>query len=536
MKYMPFITQGKTNWKFLLIVAILATIVGGGILLYVAKQQIPINQSPEIKKLEKKIEQNNMEEIIEKEDTCKDMQDSDKRDECYFKLALDTENEYYCKRLNSWYGLISSRNCFGCLAASKNNLSLCSENEFCPQYVFLQNTELCSDIEIDMITRCRSCYLDDLTGSSCKLEDSKIDRKEECIKNFAIETEDFELCKKIDGKKTGSLRFCQEELAIKLNMSDECASSYCINKIAINTNNAELCESEDCILTLALSSNNPSLCQKFSGSELEKCYQKFGLEIGKKGNCELCDEITNAISKRYCMLEVTIVTEDYKSCEGLDINIEDLFKKYTDEEFGFSFYYPIDDKIETSEDKIFIKRGIEGWTDITIEKKQIEGKYLFDYFYPAGPVPPPWTSYIYYDESIKKYVKYAYHVDEGSEQSFENDMNFWREVTNREAAVKDGKQVETEMPPSGHILMEPGFYTVSNLSVFGQGVRFGHYNIACLYPNRFLYISVELTGTSVNILDAFTKTIVRIDQNIENKRLRKVLIEEFFSRQPYLLY
>ncbi len=31
---MPFITQGKTNWKFLLIVIILAIIVGGGILSY----------------------------------------------------------------------------------------------------------------------------------------------------------------------------------------------------------------------------------------------------------------------------------------------------------------------------------------------------------------------------------------------------------------------------------------------------------------------------------------------------------------------
>ena len=28
---MPFLTQGKTNWKFLLIVVVLATVVGGGI-------------------------------------------------------------------------------------------------------------------------------------------------------------------------------------------------------------------------------------------------------------------------------------------------------------------------------------------------------------------------------------------------------------------------------------------------------------------------------------------------------------------------
>jgi len=36
---MPFITQGKTNWKFLLIIIILAVIVGGGALWYAKKQE-----------------------------------------------------------------------------------------------------------------------------------------------------------------------------------------------------------------------------------------------------------------------------------------------------------------------------------------------------------------------------------------------------------------------------------------------------------------------------------------------------------------
>jgi len=48
---MPFITQGKTNWKFLLIVIILAIIVGGGALWYAKKTGQPY-QSVEIKKSE----------------------------------------------------------------------------------------------------------------------------------------------------------------------------------------------------------------------------------------------------------------------------------------------------------------------------------------------------------------------------------------------------------------------------------------------------------------------------------------------------
>jgi hypothetical protein len=50
---MPFITQGKTNWKFVVIVIILAIIVGGGALWY-AKRPEQSYQPVEIQKIEKK--------------------------------------------------------------------------------------------------------------------------------------------------------------------------------------------------------------------------------------------------------------------------------------------------------------------------------------------------------------------------------------------------------------------------------------------------------------------------------------------------
>ena len=50
---MPFLTQGKTNWKFLLIVIILAIIVGVGTLWYTKRPEKPY-QPVEIKKTEKK--------------------------------------------------------------------------------------------------------------------------------------------------------------------------------------------------------------------------------------------------------------------------------------------------------------------------------------------------------------------------------------------------------------------------------------------------------------------------------------------------
>ena len=51
---MPFLTQGKTNWKYVLVVLILAVIVGGGILgytKYFKKELVSLAQLPEIKKL-----------------------------------------------------------------------------------------------------------------------------------------------------------------------------------------------------------------------------------------------------------------------------------------------------------------------------------------------------------------------------------------------------------------------------------------------------------------------------------------------------
>jgi len=54
---MPFLTRGKTNWKYILVVLILAVIVGGGILVWIKKQEIPPAEFPEIEieKLEEEV-------------------------------------------------------------------------------------------------------------------------------------------------------------------------------------------------------------------------------------------------------------------------------------------------------------------------------------------------------------------------------------------------------------------------------------------------------------------------------------------------
>ena len=86
------------------------------------------------------------------------------------------------------------------------------------------------------------------------------------------------------------------------------------------------------------------------------------------------------------------------------------------------------------------------------------------------------------------------------------------------------------MPPVGHYLKDSSFYTMSGLSVFSQWMRWGaHYNIVCLYPDKFLEIDIEEGGILFSFMDAFTKTIIRTDQIVEDKKIKKALIEEFIA-------
>lgn len=82
--------EGKINWKYIIIVLILAIIVGGGILWCTTKQELSLSQLPEIKKPE---------EIAEK--TCEELSGKEK-DECYFDLAKMNKNLEFCEKIQSY--------------------------------------------------------------------------------------------------------------------------------------------------------------------------------------------------------------------------------------------------------------------------------------------------------------------------------------------------------------------------------------------------------------------------------------------------
>lgn len=49
---MPFLIQGKTNWKYIIIVLIFAVIIGAGILGWINKQEVFLTELPKVEKLE----------------------------------------------------------------------------------------------------------------------------------------------------------------------------------------------------------------------------------------------------------------------------------------------------------------------------------------------------------------------------------------------------------------------------------------------------------------------------------------------------
>jgi len=200
--------------------------------------------------------------------------------------------------------------------------------------------------------------------------------------------------------------------------------------------------------------------------------------------------------------------------------IEDYVKKYTDEEFGFSIYYPkwmkVDDVIKKC----------------NIQKIQIKkGDYLFYSYWPAGGVNLPWTSYIFYDENKGKCIHYEriYHLSpELNEEDVESTREAYEEAIERE---KNNEQ-KTSMPPSGHELVEPDFYTVFGLPVFSLRERFDTNYIICIYPEKFLMTTNMGTGFAIG--ETFTKTIARNDQNIEDEKIKKALMEEILRIEEML--
>ena len=87
------------NWKYILIVVILATIVGGGILWWTEKQEIPTESPQKIERVKETmggIKEITEEELTNRKEECAESEDSSR---CYLSLARELRDPFICEEI-----------------------------------------------------------------------------------------------------------------------------------------------------------------------------------------------------------------------------------------------------------------------------------------------------------------------------------------------------------------------------------------------------------------------------------------------------
>jgi len=225
---MPFLTQGKTNWKYILIIVILAILVGGGILWRVKREKITSIELPEIKKQEGVVDYltkfPELKEFVEKavEETCEKLSGWDKGD-CYVNLAIKTGDEVFCEKSQT-PGTALREMCYADLARLKNDSSLCEkagpDSSICSDYFKREEELVCEKLP-------------------------SLNERDKCYSVLAVERKDEILCGKILAPKAPEVR-------------------------------------AGCYLGLADLKNDPSICLKVETASLaSSCWEYFGMKDWK---------------------------------------------------------------------------------------------------------------------------------------------------------------------------------------------------------------------------------------------------------------
>lgn len=215
------------------VVIILVVLITGGILVwqwqYEKQKEINLNQKPE--------------ETAEEIDECKDIQDPFKQESCYTAKAVETGREEYCNKIAD---RAIDDTCWNYIAIIKNKPELCKELGMsrCIHYTFLQNTDLCKEISVDLVKYNIVCYEQRYRPylqfkESCSELKKNVDLKAECVKQIAIYKEDVELAEKISYFLPHD---SQDDLAVKLDSPQLCYSEDCITEIAIKNKDVRICK------------------------------------------------------------------------------------------------------------------------------------------------------------------------------------------------------------------------------------------------------------------------------------------------------
>jgi len=193
---MPFIIKGKTNWRYILIVVVLTTVVAGGFLWFIEQQKdktITPTQSPEVMKQE-----------VEKQDEtiCEKMTKETNRNSCYRDIALAKDNETFCENISIETTKWPKTYCYIQIAEKRNEDIVCEglldegERNICYERFARDQINKNSCRKITYLETRDSCYvwfaLTQRDSSICEeVEDSF--RQIDCKEHFTFNTLGWEI-------------------------------------------------------------------------------------------------------------------------------------------------------------------------------------------------------------------------------------------------------------------------------------------------------------------------------------------------------
>jgi len=310
---MPFITQGKTNWKFLLIVVVLAIIVGGRTL-WLIKQQIPrfapqFVQLPEIKMPE------NTRGI--KESDCDYMGSQYYKDICYLDVASSTQDLSICEKIQNH---LYKRQCYTEFAQAKQDLLICDKIQdddkyFCYRYVAKAKEDLSICDQIPLQGTKDACYLD-----------------------IAKIKQDPSICEQIQVQ--GTKDYCYLHVAIAKQDSSLCS--------AIESQN--IYTKDDCYLRIFFRKKDLAICNLVQDQAKQiNCYADFANTIQDPSICDLIKD-QNIKNNCICGAEPEIKNIE-TSCSFTQLSGNEIanWKSYKNEDDGYEIKCPTSSGSTSSE-------------------------------------------------------------------------------------------------------------------------------------------------------------------------------------------
>ncbi|MEM5832268.1 MAG: hypothetical protein QXT38_03100 [Candidatus Aenigmatarchaeota archaeon] len=340
---MSFITQGKTNWKNILIIGVLFIIISGGFLIY---QNWWWREKDKIETLETKIPEVAVEEklkrcekikltlLIEKTNCyinifkkesdvrlCEKIEEE--KDLCYMGLAIAKMDNAFCEKIEDRTG---KKLCYAEVTVSKSDIN--QHDQFAA----------CGEIPDEMAVFCYA-YIFFIKGyGELSCEDiQKQNQRDICYTGAAIAKKNENICEKVSLRKDG----CYGVIAVIKQDEKICEKTKnkvdCYIAVAKDTKDTTKCSQINekearaiCYTSLAQEWEDEKVCDEIKDIEETSlvgkyaCYTIVALSKGP----EVCENIKESSARAKCYFSVAVYVRDEKLCERTGQYMQECYRYF----------------------------------------------------------------------------------------------------------------------------------------------------------------------------------------------------------------